>query len=59
MSDKVLTPQGASTDVNVVSSPKTDDAEEREVQALMASFDSRLTEAERRVDRVLARLGVE
>jgi len=59
MSDNALTPQGASTDLNVASSPKAEDAEEREVQALMASFDSRLTEAERRIDRVLARLGVE
>ena len=35
------------------------DSDGAEAQALLDSFDGRLTEAEKRIDRVLARLGVE
>jgi len=36
-----------------------EEAEDAEVGALISSFDGRLTEAEERIDRVLARLGRE
>ena len=35
------------------------DADEAEALALVGTFDARLTEAEKRIERVLARLGVE
>ena len=34
-------------------------AQERQASAMLEAFDGRLVEAERRIDRVLARLGVE
>jgi hypothetical protein len=34
-------------------------AEEAEARAILATFDARLTEAERRIDEVLARMGLD
>ncbi len=58
MPDDALTPT-APVDKHPGVPPKPEEAEEAEAWALVETFDSRLTEAEKRIDRVLARLGVE
>ena len=48
------------TEASVIAElPCVDQAEDAESASILATFDDRLNEAERRIDRVLARLGVQ